>query len=247
MENLRELAVVTGGSRGIGRAICIKLASLGMDIVINYAGNDKAADETKELCESLGAKVLLAKGNVSDGVFCKDFFATVMKEFGRIDVLVNNAGITRDNLIMRMKEEEFDDVIAVNLKGCFQCMKQVTRPMMKARKGRIINISSVVGIVGNMGQCNYAASKAGIIGMTKSIAKELASRGIRVNAIAPGFIETDMTKELSSDIKEACIKEVPLGAMGQPEDIAEMVAFLAGKGGNYITGQVICVDGGMVM
>ena len=242
-----QTAVVTGGSRGIGRAICVKLASLGANLVINYAGNTEKAEETKALCQELGVQVVLVPGNVADPAVCQTLIDTAVNTFGKGDILVNNAGITRDNLMMRMSEEEFDQVIAVNLKGAWNCMKQVSRLMMKQRSGRIINLSSVVGLTGNAGQVNYAASKAGVIGMTKSLAKELGSRGVTVNAVAPGFIDTDMTGVLSEDMKETIQKTIPVGRFGTPEDIANAVAFLAGSGSAYITGQVLQVDGGMVM
>lgn len=242
-----QVAIVTGGSRGIGRAICLKFASLGADLVINYAGNTQKAEETKAFCEELGAKVFLVAGNVAEMAVCEELVAVAMEQLGRVDILVNNAGITRDNLIMRMGEEDFDEVIDVNLKGCWNCMKQVSRPMMKQRSGRIISLTSVVGLSGNAGQINYAASKAGIIGMTKSLAKELGSRGVTVNAVAPGFIQTDMTRTLSDELKEQLQKTIPLGRLGAPEDIANAVAFLASKEASYITGQVLPVDGGMVI
>ena len=242
-----QVAVVTGGSRGIGRAICLKFASLGANLVINYAGNTEKAEETKTMCEKLGAKVVLVPGSVADAAVCEKLIAEAVESFGRVDILVNNAGITRDNLIMRMSEEDFDAVIDVNLKGAWNCMKQVSRMMMKQRSGRIINLSSVVGVVGNAGQVNYAASKAGIIGMTKSLAKELGSRGVTVNAVAPGFVQTDMTDVLGEEMKESLQKTIPMGRLGDPEDIANAVAFLAGDEASYITGQVLHVDGGMVM
>ena len=242
-----QVAVVTGGSRGIGRAICLKFASLGANLVINYAGNTEKAEETKTMCEKLGAKVVLVPGSVADAAVCEKLIAEAVESFGRVDILVNNAGITRDNLIMRMSEEDFDAVIDVNLKGTWNCMKQVSRMMMKQRSGRIINLSSVVGVVGNAGQVNYAASKAGIIGMTKSLAKELGSRGVTVNAVAPGFVQTDMTDVLGEEMKENLQKTIPMGRLGDPEDIANAVAFLAGDEASYITGQVLHVDGGMAM
>ena len=242
-----KIAIVTGGSRGIGKEICLKFASLGANLVINYIGDKTQAEDTKAECEMLGAKVALSEGDVSKMADCEKLFQTAMDTFGRVDILVNNAGITRDNLLMRMSEEEFDAVIAVNLKGTFNCMKQAARPMMKQKYGKIINMASVVGVTGNAGQVNYAASKAGVIGMTKSMAKELANRGVTVNAIAPGFIRTAMTDVLSDDVKAEITRVIPMGVMGETEDVANLAAFLASDASRYITGQVINVDGGMVM
>ena len=242
-----KIAIVTGGSRGIGKEICLKFASLGANLVINYIGDKTQAEDTKAECEKLGAKVALSEGDVSKMADCEKLFQTAMDTFGRVDILVNNAGITRDNLLMRMSEEEFDAVIAVNLKGTFNCMKQAARPMMKQKYGKIINMASVVGVTGNAGQVNYAASKAGVIGMTKSMVKELANRGVTVNAIAPGFIRTAMTDVLSDDVKAEITRVIPMGVMGETEDVANLAAFLASDASRYITGQVINVDGGMVM
>ena len=242
-----KIAIVTGGSRGIGKEICLKFASLGANLVINYIGDKTQAEDTQAECEKLGAKVALSEGDVSKMADCEKLFQTAMDTFGRVDILVNNAGITRDNLLMRMSEEEFDAVIAVNLKGTFNCMKQAARPMMKQKYGKIINMASVVGVTGNAGQVNYAASKAGVIGMTKSMAKELANRGVTVNAIAPGFIRTAMTDVLSDDVKAEITRVIPMGVMGETEDVANLAAFLASDASRYITGQVINVDGGMVM
>ena len=242
-----KIAIVTGGSRGIGKEICLKFASLGANLVINYIGDKTQAEDTKAECEKLGAKVALSEGDVSKMADCEKLFQTAMDTFGRVDILVNNAGITRDNLLMRMSEEEFDAVIAVNLKGTFNCMKQAARPMMKQKYGKIINMASVVGVTGNAGQVNYAASKAGVIGMTKSMAKELANRGVTVNAIAPGFIRTAMTDVLSDDVKAEITRVIPMGVMGETEDVANLAAFLASDASRYINGQVINVDGGMVM
>ena len=242
-----KIAIVTGGSRGIGKEICLKFASLGANLVINYIGDKTQAEDTKAECEKLGAKVALSEGDVSKMADCEKLFQTAMDTFGRVDILVNNAGITRDNLLMRMSEEEFDAVIAVNLKGTFNCMKQAARPMMKQKYGKIINMASVVGVTGNAGQVNYAASKAGVIGMTKSMAKELANRGVTVNAIAPGFIRTAMTDVLSDDVKAEITRVIPMGVMGETEDVANLAAFLASDASRYITGQVINVDGGMIM
>ncbi|MGX9707826.1 3-oxoacyl-[acyl-carrier-protein] reductase [Laceyella tengchongensis] len=242
-----KTAVVTGGSRGIGRAIAITLAEAGADIVIFYAGNHAAAEETIQSVRETGRQGLALKVDVSDKEQVDAALKEVVSTFGRVDILVNNAGITRDNLLMRMKEDEWDQVIATNLKGAFLCTKAVIRPMLKQKGGRIINISSVVGVAGNPGQANYVAAKAGLIGLTKTTAKELASRGITVNAIAPGFIETDMTSVLDEALKEQMRSEIPLGYYGTPQDIAEAVKFLASDSGRYITGQTIHVDGGMVM
>lgn len=248
MFNLKEkIALVTGGSRGIGKAIALKLASLGANVVINYTSKQDEALKTKEEIESLGVKCSILKCDVSNTQESQDMIDEVVKEYGRIDILVNNAGITKDNLLMKMKEEDFDAVIAVNLKGVFNCTKAATKPMMKQRYGKIINMASVVGVAGNAGQANYCASKAGVIGFTKSVAKELASRNININAIAPGFIDTDMTKVLKDDIKESMIKDIPMRKFGTPEDIADLVVFLSSDMSSYITGQVINVDGGMVM
>ena len=242
-----KIAIVTGGSRGIGKEICLKFASLGANLVINYIGDKTQAEDTKAECEKLGAKVALSEGDVSKMADCEKLFQTAVDTFGRVDILVNNAGITRDNLLMRMSEEEFDAVIAVNLKDTINCMKQAARPMMKQKYGKIINMASVVGVTGNAGQVNYAASKAGVIGMTKSMAKELANRGVTVNAIAPGFIRTAMTDVLSDDVKAEITRVIPMGVMGETEDVANLAAFLASDASRYITGQVINVDGGMVM
>ncbi len=242
-----KTAVVTGGSRGLGRAVCLELAAGGANIVLCYAGNEAAANETAAACEALGAKVVAVRCNVADSGEVKALMDTAIQAFGRIDILVNNAGITRDGLLMMMKETDFDDVIATNLKGTFLCMKAVARQMMKQRYGRIVNLSSVVGLRGNAGQVNYAASKAGVIGMTKSLAKELASRGVTVNAVAPGFMETDMTAAMPEAAKAATLAAIPMGRMGAAEDVAKTVAFLASEGAGYITGQVIAVDGGMSM
>ena len=242
-----KTAVVTGGSRGLGRAVCLELAKGGANVVFCYAGNEAAAKETTAACEALGAKALAVQCNVAKADEVKALMDAAVKEFGRIDILVNNAGITRDGLLMMMKEEDFDAVIAANLKGTFLCMKAVSRIMMKQRYGRIVNLSSVVGLRGNAGQVNYAASKAGVVGMTKSLAKELASRGVTVNAVAPGFIATDMTAAMTDAAKEATLASIPLQRLGAPEDVAHAVAFLASDEAAYVTGQVLCVDGGMAM
>ena len=243
----RKVAIVTGASRGIGRATAVRLAKMGMDIVFTYNSGSQAAEETKALCEAEGAKVLALQADVSKSENCEKLAAAALEFGGHIDVLVNNAGITRDGLIIRMTDEQFDAVIDTNLKGAFYMMRAVSKQMMKQRCGRIINLSSVTGLLGNAGQVNYAASKAGVIGMTKSLARELASRKVTVNAIAPGMIETDMTAVVSDKAKEAMKAAIPVGEMGKPEDIAGAIAFLAGEESRYITGQVICVDGGMAI
>lgn len=242
-----KVAVVTGASRGIGKAIARKLAEQGAAVIINYNGSAGKAEEVKQEIISAGGIAETMQCNVADYDACEAFFKEIIAKFGRIDILVNNAGITKDGLLMRMSEEEFSGVIDVNLKGTFHCIRFASRQMMKQRSGRIINMSSVVGVAGNAGQINYAASKAGVIGMTKSAAKELAARGITVNAIAPGFIETDMTSVLSEKVKEETMRQIPLGRLGQGEDIAAAAAFLASEEAGYITGQVLHVDGGMVM
>ena len=242
-----KIALVTGASRGIGRQIAITLAQYGATVILNYASSDTEVNETIKLIESMGKEAVSYKCNVADFQASKEMIEFVLEKYGRIDILVNNAGITRDNLLMKMSEDDFDKVIDINLKGCFNSMKHVNRQMLKQKSGRIINISSVVGINGNAGQLNYSASKAGIIGMTKSLAKELASRGITVNAIAPGFIKTDMTDVLTDTVKESILDKIPLRTFGETDDIAETVAFLASDKARYITGQVISVDGGMSM
>lgn len=242
-----KVALVTGGSRGIGRAIAIALAGKGAKVAVNYAGREDAANETVSMIQKNGGEAIAIQANVANYEEVERMVKRVIETFGSLDILVNNAGITRDNLILRMKEADWDDVINTNLKGVFNCTKAVMRQMMKQRSGRIINISSVVGVAGNAGQANYVAAKAGVIGLTKTTAKELASRNITVNAIAPGFIETEMTDQLSDDLKQEMLKQIPLGSFGQPEDVANVVAFLASDASRYITGQTIHVDGGMVM
>lgn len=242
-----KIAVVTGGSRGIGAAIAKKLASRGMTVIINYCGSEDRALAVKSAIEAAGGQAEAWRCDVSDCGQCEAFVKAVMEKYGRIDVLVNNAGITRDGLMMRMSDEDFSRVIDTNLKGTFYMMRFASRHMLKAKKGRIINMASVVGLMGNAGQVNYAASKAGVIGATKSAAKELASRGITVNAIAPGFIDTEMTGGLSEKVQEQILTQIPLGTFGKPEDIANCAAFLASDEAAYITGQVIQVDGGMCM
>jgi 3-oxoacyl-[acyl-carrier protein] reductase len=242
-----KIAVVTGASRGIGRAVALALADAGAHIVVNYAGNAQAAKDTAKAIEQKGKQAFIYQADVADSEQVAKMMEEVLKVFGKIDILVNNAGITRDNLLMRMKEDEWDQVIATNLKGVYNCIKAVTRPMMKQRFGRIINISSVVGSIGNPGQANYVAAKAGVIGLTKATAKELASRGITVNAVAPGFIETDMTAKLNEEVQSGLLNQIPLQRLGQPDDVAHMVCFLASEKAAYVTGQTIHVDGGMYM
>ena len=238
---------VTGGSRGIGKEVALKFAENGYNVVINYVSSKTNVEELKSEFESKGVKTLIMQADVTDKEAIDEVVKKAIEEFGSIDVLVNNAGITRDNLLMRMSEEEFDKVIEINLKGTYIVTKAVTKYMMKKRKGSIINLSSVVGVAGNAGQCNYSASKAGIIGFTKSVAKELASRNIRSNAVAPGFIETDMTAVLSDEVKESIHNQIPLKRMGTAKEVANLIYFLGSEESSYITGQVINIDGGMVM
>ncbi len=242
-----KTALITGASRGIGRAIAIRLASEGAAVAINYAGNAKAAEEVKSIIEAAGGKAMLVQADVSNAGSVDAMIKEVVEAFGGIDILVNNAGITRDGLLMRMKEEDWDAVINTNLKGVFYCTKAVSKLMMKKRAGRIVNMASVVGLTGNAGQANYAAAKAGVIGFSKTMAKELASRGITVNMVAPGYIDTDMTAVLSESVRETMVSGIPLGRAGTPEDVANAVLFLVSDNASYITGQVINVDGGMVM
>lgn len=242
-----KVAVVTGASRGIGRAVALRMAEEGATVVINYNGSAERAESVRREIEEMGGTASVYQCDVSDFSACERFFQDVINQYGRLDILVNNAGITRDGLLMKMSEEDFDQVVDTNLKGCFLCIRFVSRQMLKQRSGRIINMTSVSGVAGNAGQANYSASKAGVIGLTKAVAKELASRHITVNAIAPGFIETDMTDVLSDNVKEEAVKQIPLGSFGKPEDIANLAVFLASEKASYITGQVIHVDGGMVM
>ena len=242
-----KVALVTGGSRGIGRAVCLELARQGADVAVNYAGNEAAAQETAQACRELGVRAVVIRADVADAAACDAMVAQVLEQLGRLDILVNNAGITRDGLMLRMPEADWDAVLDTNLKGAFCCCKAVYRPMMRQRSGRIINMSSIVGLRGNPGQANYCASKAGLIGLTKSLAKELAARKVTVNAVAPGFIDTDMTAVLSEQAKEAMLATIPMAKLGQPEDVAHAVAFFASDEAAYITGQVLCVDGGMAV
>lgn len=242
-----QTAIVTGSGRGIGSATALKLAGMGANIVINYRKSMESALNLKSKIEEFGVRAFLVQGDISKTSDAQKIIESAFNEFKSVDILVNNAGITRDNLIIRMSDEDFDDVIATNLKGAFNCIRYASKIMLKQKRGRIINIASIVGEVGNAGQANYASAKAGIIGLTKSIAKELGSRGITCNAVAPGFIETDMTKNLSDKLKAEMLKEVPLRREGKPEDVANLIGFLASNEASYITGQVINCDGGMVM
>ncbi len=247
MELTGRNALVTGGSRGIGRAVCLELARQGANVAVNYAGSAQAAEEVAAACRELGVESFAVQANVADAAAVDAMVKEVITRFGSIDILVNNAGITKDKLALQIKEEEFDAVVDTNLKGAFLCMKACYRPMMKQRYGRIINMSSIVGLRGNPGQANYAASKAGLIGMSKSIAKELASRNVTVNLVAPGFIDTDMTAVLPEAARTAMLASIPMARLGQPEDVARAVAFFASEHAGYITGQVLCVDGGMAV
>lgn len=242
-----KIAVVTGASRGIGRAIALRLASQGAVVIVNYNGSKERAEGVKAEIDAAGGNAMLYQCDVSDYGSCETFIEDVVERYHRLDILINNAGITRDGLLMKMSEDDFDKVIDTNLKGAFHTIRFASRQMIKQRSGRIINMASVVGVTGNAGQANYAASKAGVIGLTKAASREFASRGITVNAIAPGFIETDMTDVLSDKVKEASVAQIPLGVFGKPEQVAAAAAFLASEEAGYITGQVLHVDGGMVM
>ena len=242
-----RVALVTGGGRGIGRAIAVRLAKEGVRVAISYRANDATAEETAQLVRGVGAECEAFKGDVASSKDVEAMIEGVSEVFGPVEILVNNAGTRRDNILLRMKDAEFDEVLATNLKGMYLCTRAVLRRMVRARWGRIVNVSSVVGLVGNVGQANYAASKAGMIGFTKSVAREVATRGITVNAVAPGYVETELTEELPESVKEQILNQVPVGRFGEPAEIAEVVAFLVREGAAYVTGQTITVDGGMVM
>ena len=242
-----KTAIVTGAGRGIGRATAVRLAGPDVTLIINYNSSSRGADETAELCREKGAEVVTVQADVSKASDCDRLVSAALEKTGRIDVLVNNAGITRDGLLMRMSEEDFDDVISANLRGTFLMMKAVIGIMLRQKYGRIVNLASVVGITGNAGQANYSASKAGISALTRSFAQEIARKGVTVNAVAPGFINTAMTEAMTETAMKAAVGAIPMGRPGEPEDVAELIAFLAGDGAKYITGQTICVDGGMCM
>lgn len=242
-----KAVLVTGASRGIGREIALELARQGANVAVNYSGSEARAQEVVAEIQALGCEAFAVQCDVANSESVTEMVKSAIERFGKLDILVNNAGITRDNLLMRMKDDEWDSVINTNLKGVFLCTKAVTRQMMKQRSGRIINIASIVGVSGNAGQANYVAAKAGVIGLTKTAAKELASRGITVNAVAPGFITTDMTDKLTEEVKEAMLSQIPLARFGEPGDIAKVVTFLASEDSRYMTGQTLHVDGGMVM
>ena len=242
-----KVALVTGGSRGIGRAVCLELARQGADVAVNYAGNEAAAQETAQACRELGVRAVVLRADVADAAACDAMVAQVLEQLGRLDILVNNAGITRDGLMLRMPEADWDAVLDTNLKGAFHCMRAAYKTMMRQKSGRVVNISSVLGLRGNAGQTNYSASKAGLIGLSKSLAKELATRNVTVNVVAPGFITTDMTDALPEGAREALLSTIPMKRLGAAEDVARAVAFFAGEGAGYVTGQVLCVDGGMAV
>jgi 3-oxoacyl-[acyl-carrier protein] reductase len=242
-----RVAVVTGGGRGIGRAVAVRFAEEGANVTISYRSNDASAEEVAEEVRAAGAQCEIFKGDVSSPEDVDALFRGVRDSFGQVDILVNNAGLTRDNLMMRMKESEFDEVLRTNLKGTYLCTRAALRPMIRARWGRIVNVSSVVGLVGNAGQANYAASKAGIIGFTKSVAREVAQRGITANVVAPGYVETELTGSLPEKVKDQIKAQVPAGRFGEAAEVAEVVTFLAGEGAGYLTGQTVAVDGGMTM
>jgi 3-oxoacyl-[acyl-carrier protein] reductase len=247
MINEGRVALVTGGGRGIGRAIAVRLAEEGAKVAISYRSNEQEAQKTADMVRESGAECAIFKGDVAESEDVEALLKSVNEALGAVDILVNNAGVTKDNIMLRMKDDEFDSVIQTNLKGTYLCTKAVLRGMVRSRWGRIVNVSSVVGLIGNAGQANYAASKAGIIGLTKSVAREVAPRGITVNAVAPGYVETELTSGLPDEVKDQIRSQTPAGRIGEPGEIAEVVAFLCGEGASYVTGQTVAVDGGMVM